>query len=421
MARLGEIIIKHKELIKRGLVLLGFACCFVGCWKKQTTRPVIIRERIAAPSKNVRVLLHGNTYKCVLSSSGGFTLRDSKTQLKAHFGVETGPLEITAISGYLKIGDRMFGNGTIITPDQMSLIKIDGKAYRGIVKLLTSSDGRSFQVINELHIEEYLAGVVGAEMPSYWGEHALKAQTIAARTYCLYTKNRFGRNRPWDVKRTQANQVYRGVSAETVTVKRAVRETRSMVLQCRHRDSTTGIFPAYYSSTCGGHTESSYNTFGEYFPPLTGVECNYCKKTAPPNYLAWGPVVFSETEVSTKIIAHYPSLAELVTIESIENAKMSNYGKNDNRVLSFRLIGKDGKDAYLKSEDLRLTLDSTGMKMKSTYCKFKKENGKYSFTGKGFGHGVGMCQYGAQAMAREGRDYKQILRFYYPTAVIIKR
>jgi stage II sporulation protein D len=216
---------------------------------------------------------------------------------KAHFDAEMAPLEITVVSGYVKIGERLFGNGCVIEPDATSLLSINGKMYRGEIILFTASNARSLRVINQLHIEEYLAGVVGAEMPSYWGQQALKAQAIAARTYCLYTKNRFGKNRQWDVRRTQANQMYRGVSAETATVKQAVSETRAMVLTCDLRNSTTGIFPTYYSSTCGGHTESSYNTFGEYFPPLNGTRCEYCAKTALPNYMAWGPVVFSESDI----------------------------------------------------------------------------------------------------------------------------
>lgn len=366
-------------------------------------------------------MLHDNATQCILTSTAGFSVRDSNLLLKAHYGVNSEPVEISVISGFIKIGDRMFGNGTVIVPDQSSILDINSKMYRGVIKLFTDTEGRTFRVVNELHIEEYLAGVVGAEMPSYWGKEALKAQTIAARTYCTYTKNRFGVNRQWDVKKTQANQVYRGVSAETVTVRQAVDETRGMVLQCKLRDSTIGIFPTYYSSTCGGHTESSYNTFGEYFPPLNGTRCEYCVKTAPPNYMAWGPVVFSESDITAKVLAHYPTLAELEKIESIEPVKVSEYGESKGRIVSFKLIGKDGKDAYLKGEDLRLTIDPSGTKIKSTFCKIKKVGDQYSFTGKGFGHGVGMCQYGAQAMARVGKNYHQILRFYYPTATLVKR
>jgi stage II sporulation protein D len=421
LARLPEIFFKHRELIQRGLIILAFGCCFVGCWKKQTYQPVIPAKKPAVKTKDVRVLLYDKIQLCKLTSSAGFSVKDSMMREKEQFPTDGKSLEISVVSGFVKIGERLFGNGCVIEPAYSSLLNINDKPYRGIVKIFTSADGKTFRVINELGIEEYLAGVVGAEMPSYWGAEALKAQTIAARTYCLYTKNRFAANRQWDVKRTQANQVYRGVSAETATVKRAVTLTRSMVLTCKHRDLTTGIFPTYYSSTCGGHTESSYNTFGEYFPPLTGAPCPYCKKTSQSNYLAWGPVKFTDAEITKKVLARYPDLSHLQKIELIEVSKMSEYNRGQGRVATFKLTGKDGKNGYLKGEDLRLTLDPTGKKLKSTYCKITKGSGGYTFTGKGFGHGVGMCQYGAQAMAREGKDYKQILKFYYPTAKIASR
>jgi len=420
LTRLPEVILKHTELIKRVLVILAFGCCFVGCWKKQVSRPVAIDRKAPIKTNQVRVLLHDNVMQCKLSSTGGFSVNDSLTTPKAHFSRNSSPLEIIAAAGYIRIGERMFGNGCVIEPDPGSLLSVNGKMYRGVIKLFTLADGKSLRVINQLDIEQYLAGVVGAEMPSYWQQHALKAQAIAARTYCLYTKNRFGANQMWDVRKTQANQVYRGVSAETATVKQAVAETRAMVLMCKLRDSTTGIFPTYYSSTCGGHTESSYNTFGEYFPPLNGVVCQYCKKTAQRNYLAWGPVKFTESEITAKVLARYPSLSELEKIESIVPAKNSVYGQEDGRIISFRLIGKNGRDAYLKGEDLRLTIDPAGTKFKSTFCKTEKVKGGYIFTGKGFGHGVGMCQYGAQALAREGYNYKQILKYYYPTATLTR-
>jgi stage II sporulation protein D len=412
---------RHKELIKHGAILIVFGCCFLGCLKKQAVRPVIVDEEDTAVSKHVRVLLHNKIKQCVVSSTGGFSVKDSNMLTKAHFDMGSKPLKISILSGSLEIGEQIFGNGTVISADAMSLVSVNGKLYRGVIKLFTDDEGKSFRVINELHIEEYLAGVVGAEMPSYWGKEALKAQAVAARTYCLYTKKRFGVRRQWDVKSTQANQVYRGVSAETATVKEAVAETAGMVLECTHRDLSIGIFPAYYSSTCGGHTESSYNTFGEYFAPLTGVVCGNCEKVAFPNYLAWGPVEFTETEISAKVFAKYPSLAKLKKIKSIQAVKHSEYEGDAGRAITFKLVGEDGKDGYLKGEDLRLTIDPTGKKMKSTYCEIKNKNGKYVFCGKGFGHGVGMCQYGAQAMARERKSYEQILGTYYPTASIVKR
>ena len=417
--KLPETVTRNKVVIERVLIAIAFAACFVGCWKKQVDRhPVAYKPPKPVLSKNVRVLLYDNVDHVTISSGGGFNVNDSLMILKGQFGDKSGNVDVTVDSGLIMIGDRKFGNGSVITPEASSLLNVNGNLYRGKIKLLTSDNGKTFRIINEVAMPEYLLGVVGAEMPSYWQPEALKAQTVAARTYCLYTKKRFGINRPWDVRRTQANQVYLGVSAETPTVRQAVESTRGLVLACRHRDGTTGIFPTYYSSTCGGHTESSYNVFGEYFPPLTGVKCDHCKKTAPKKYMSWGPLDFDKTEITARLIAQYPVLASLKAVKSIEPARVSDYG-NGKRITSFRIIGENGKDGYLKAEDLRLTLDSTGTILKSTFCKVKNAKDKIRFDdGRGFGHGVGLCQYGVQALARQGKTYDEILSHYYPTAMI---
>jgi stage II sporulation protein D len=119
----------------------------------------------------------------------------------------------------MNVGQQNFSNDTInITPDEPYLFNLNGGDFRGKLKIIANPERTSFDVINMIPLEPYLAGVIGAEMPDYWEPEALKAQAIAARTYCLYIKNRFGINRSWDVSKTAANQVYRGMSTETAHV-----------------------------------------------------------------------------------------------------------------------------------------------------------------------------------------------------------
>jgi len=281
------------------------------------------------------------------------------------------------------------------------------------LKLIVDRDGGSFDVINYVPVESYLAGVVGAEMPKYWEPEALKAQTIAARTYCLYTKKRFGSNRSWDVSNTQAHQVYEGVDAESSAVWRAVNETRGEVLVCRQDDGTDGIFPAYYSSTCGGHTEDCKNVFGESFEALRGVRCPYCAEVARPKYYFWPVARFKAGEVSERLRARYPKLEELGRVTAITPIEQSDYG-NYRRLTKIKVSGSTGKSDWIRAEDLRLTVDPTGRMIKSATCEISKSGGDWVFSfGRGFGHGVGMCQCGAQAMARAGKTAEEILAYYY--------
>jgi stage II sporulation protein D len=260
--------------------------------------------------------------------------------------------------------------------------------------------------------------VIGAEMPSYWEPSALEAQAIAARTYSLYIKKRFGDGRRWDVTRTAANQVYKGVSVESKQVKEAVMKTVSKVLTCEDGDGNGGIFPAYYSSTCAGHTENSRNIFGDDYHCLKGVKCKYCGKTAQRKFLKWDGVYIEKSKVNAALFLRYPQLKELEKIIEIEVTK-----KSDNngvvRIVWVKLIGSNGKSDIIRGEDLRLCVDPSGFKIKSTAFELVDAGDKWGFiNGKGLGHGVGMCQSGAQGMARKGKDAREILEYYYPTAKI---
>jgi len=129
---------------------------------------------------------------------------------------------------------------------------------------------------------------------------------------------------------------------------------------------------------------------------------------------------FEAREVSDRLIRRYPNLAGLKEIEVIEPFKVSEYGRFG-RITSARLIGGDGKSGYLRGEDLRLTVDPSGTKIRSAACEIMKVGDKFRFyAGRGYGHGVGMCQCGAEGMARRGKSSEEILRYYYPGSKIMR-
>jgi stage II sporulation protein D len=179
------------------------------------------------------------------------------------------------------------------------------------------------------------------------------------------------------------------------------------------------IFPTYYSAVCGGHTENAGNVFGgQNIQPLKGVPCPYCKQVAKPKSFSWPRVEFDKDKASKKLLRNYPSLSKLGDVNEIIISNKSTYEENT-RITKVKLIGSNGKFDFLRAEDLRLTLDPSGSRFKSTMCKFKSLPEKWVFyDGKGWGHGVGLCQCGAQAMARKGKKAKQILYYYYPSAKV---
>ena len=370
----------------------------------------------------VRVLLLENAQHCTLKINSPFTVLNPQTlTTQARFDRTAATINVSASAGRINLAGQTFNaKQLIIFPDRPHIFNINGSDYRGKLKLIINPDGNSFNAINIVPLEPYLAGVVGAEMPNYWEPAALKAQAIAARTYCLYIKKHFGTKRNWDVRKTAANQVYLGIKAESVQVWDAVNKTYGQVLVCRQPDGSENIFPAYFSSTCGGHTENSQHVFGgDYFEPLAGVDCPYCKYVAKPSFFFWPMVKFDKAEVTNKLIKKYPSLQKLKKITNIIPTKKSDYGQFS-RLTSIKLVGSNGKSSFLRAEDLRLTIDPTGWKLKSTICQIVNMGKTWAFiSGRGYGHGVGLCQCGAQAMAREGKSPSQILLHYYPGSRIV--
>jgi len=398
------------------IVLLFWAISLSGCRERQFARPTPQMDTKA--EYWVRVLLLDNVATCRLKSRMGFSVLESETlTTQARFEQVDVPLDITISSGQITMGGRGFtGSGVVILPDEPYILDVNGEDYRGKLKFVLNPDGQGFDVINLVPIEPYLAGVIGAEMPDYWEPAALETQAIAARTYCLYIKRRFGGGRSWDLKKTQAHQVYHGVRAESSQVWNAVNITSGQVLLSKKRDFNGDyeLFPAFYSSACGGHTEDSNNVFsGDSFESLVGVRCPYCKAVARPRFFLWPMVQFDKAEVTEKLLRKYPSLKALGQVVSITAQSQSDYG-DFSRLTSVTLGGSTGKNGHLKAEDLRLTIDPSGRKIRSTICQIVGVEDKWRFLyGRGWGHGVGMCQCGAQAMAREGKTAREILSYYY--------
>lgn len=399
-----------------GLGIVSVLVCisiFSGCERREIIEPTEGMD--TARELWIRVLLFDNIKECIVTSRSGFNVIDGMGNPASVFTTSK-PVKVSINKGKVQVGEKLFTPRVSINPKKPFVIRVNGKLYRGNLKVIVGDNG--FDVINHVPIEAYLNGVVGAEMPDYWEPEALKAQAIAARTYALHYKRRFGVKRDWDVSTTQATQVYKGVAVESATVRNAIRETEGKFLFTKHPDGSEGIFPTYYSSTCGGHTEDSTSAYGgDSYQALSGVKCPYCKKIAKTNFFYWPMAEFEFEAAGLKVMDKYPKLKKLKKIVKIEPHKVSDYG----RINSFKFTGSNGKTGYLRGEDLRLTLDSGSRKIKSTFCSVMTIDGKLRFyAGKGFGHGIGMCQCGAQGMARTGKTETQILQYYYSGSTIEK-
>lgn len=393
-----------------------------GCKRRQLTTPTIQMD--IEPQFWIRILLLDDITACTLKTVSPFSIINDQTNPQTQntavrLNQSNVPIDIELTDGEITIAGQTFAyDRLIIFPDDPYIFNLNGNDFRGKLKLIVNPDRTSFDVINIVPPEPYLAGVVGAEMPSYWEPEALKAQTIAARTYCFYIKKQFGANRDWDMKQTEAHQVYRGISVESAQIWHVVNETKGQVITCKHHDGTEDIFPAYYSSTCGGHTENSKNVFGDSFVPLIGVPCSYCQDVAKPKYFFWPMIQFDQADITIRLRERYLQLKQLGEIINITAVDQTDYGEFT-RLTKIKLHGSTGKNDFLRAEDLRLAIDPTGRKLRSTICQIIKLSDKWAFlSGRGWGHGVGMCQCGAEGIARNGKNAKQILSYYYPRTKI---
>lgn len=365
----------------------------------------------------MRVLLFGNLRECTVASASGFEVEDVNSLALAEFRGEE-PVIIRTNRGMLVVGDHVFSGNVVIRPREPYVFSIDDAMYRGHLRLYANETQQGFEVINHVPLESYLLGVVGAEMQSYWEPAALKAQSVACRTYCLYIKDRYGTDRRWDVTQSESNQVYRGLAAETASVRQAVLDTAGEVLVCpSSQDGRELIFCTFYSSSCGGHTEDSRHVFGgDEVVSLRGVHCSYCSGVARRSNFYWQPVTLTMRQINDRLMGRYPNLKRLETIADIKVIKLGHKARN----VRVQLIGTNGKKDSIRGEDLRLSLDPTGRKIKSTIFGMEKKGNKVTFqNGLGFGHGVGLCQCGAQGMARKSFTYEQILEHYFPESRIV--
>lgn len=277
-------------------------------------------------------------------------------------------------------------------------------------RLLIRRGPRGLTIINEVEIEEYVAGVTAREIPSDFHVEAFRAQSILCRTFCLY-QMRSRDHLAYDVLASEGSQVYVGTVAGPAGEKAraAAAETAGLVCTCP-RDGKEDIFPTYYSSACGGSSQSAW-TFNpsDRIEALRGdVPCDFCS-LAPPDCYRWGPVTLTEQSVRAAILERYPRLTSLDRLKSVEATRQAPNG----RLLELRLTDVKGAQWTLPAEHVRLAIGSRVMR--STDCGISLVGGEVRLeNGKGFGHGLGLCQWGMQGQALAGRTAPQILRYYFP-------
>ncbi len=335
---------------------------------------------LAFGSENIRVALADNRKSVVLASNSGSILMEGWP-----LGRNEKRLVLTAAS----VRSR-----TVRVRSSGELIQVDGKSYRGWVEIRKKRNGL-FLIVNDLDIEDYLLGVVSSEIPPGWQFEALKAQAVAARTYALYQKRMAG-HKPYHILATVNSQVYAGSRCERPRGAQAVRETKGLVI-VYHGD----IIPAFYHSSCGGHTEDASELWGIDAPYLKGVDCD-CQEIS--RYGLWEKRIGKVQLIKALRRQGYRINNILgMSIEGITPA---------GRVREIAVRSSSGGNLIVPAESLRAALGND--LVPSVFFELEWEGNEAVFSGRGAGHGVGLCQWGAEEMAEKGYTFRSILSHYYP-------
>ncbi len=409
--------------------------------------------------------------KLALSSENGFCIYDKSNKDKEVFQINESDIYITLNKeGNINILDfenniieTILGDGNMIigsASKNNSNIQANKNSYRDFLSFKVNNN--SFILINHINIEKYLYGVVPKEVGSSFPMESIKAQAVAARTFAMANKNKHI-DQGYDLCDGTHCQVYGAVFAEHPNTNKAVDETRDIYVYSNNEFANTT-----FHSNNGGYIESSKDVWGGHRDYLIAKEDPFSTNTTASTW----SLNLTSSEVNSKISSSGIKIGNIIDIEILETTEA-------NRVSKLRLKGSLGEE-IISGAKLRTILGNTTMR--STWFNVKK-NGKelnnnkeyyvlngsnslavniedltimnfaeekvklninnieisgkdklakiervsqlspdgFTFEGRGYGHGVGMSQYGAAEMAKQGYNYEEILKHYYSGVDIINK
>ena len=358
----------------------------------------------AGRGPQVRIAVAKDIKAVTIKISGGYEIINPLTHELIEKDLGLGPAVVRKGIKGLLIGDKEVIAARIRFAGVRDVsVTVNGKErrYRGFVDILLNSEGKLI-VINQLNVEDYIKGVLYHEVSNRWPMEALKVQAVAARSYAFVQMLAMVK-KDYDVTNDIYSQVYGGLTSERYRTNLAVDETKGEVLTFDGK-----VLPTYFHATCGGHTEDSAELWPKQsLSPLKGVRCIYCRES--PHYFWKRNVRLKDIQDKLNAKGHDIGLIEDISVTKRNNSE---------RILSLVITDRTGKQLTISGKDFR---EIVGPNLIRSNNYFIVMQGYYcDFIGKGWGHGVGMCQWGAQGMSTQGLTYDKILQFYYPGSAISK-
>ena len=274
-------------------------------------------------------------------------------------------------------------------------IRLNGREYPAVLELVGNGDGMA--IVNELPLEDYVVGVLRAETSERWPLETLRAQAIVARTYAAYHRT-LKTGKPYHIVASTAHQVYAGRVAATSPIWEAVRTTAGRVLLWEGE-----LFPAFYHSASGGYTEDPRTVFAaRNMPRLKAIRDEF--SAGAPNF-HWG-LDLRLGDLTEILRRHGVDVGAIEAIEVTERTPSL-------RASVVTVHGARGSARLRGNEFRRMVGYET---IRSTLFAVAVDGATARFAGRGYGHGIGMSQWGAKGMAEHGYAAEKILEYYYPGA-----
>ena len=344
----------------------------------------------------LRVLVLDGAEKVTVYGADDLEIRDVSRRVSYH-SQKGLPLRIAYAPSGLRLNGRLYKTEHLIFHSSRN-IRFDRITVNGDAHLYSRDKG--IVVVETVDVEEYLLGVLGEEMPPNWEAEALKAQAVAARTYALHLQESSQGNF-FDLRATTDHQVYHHRESTPPSILSAVEETRGMIL-------THGGHPilSAFHSSCGGRTENVKDLWGYDLPYLHSVSCPYDVRS--PHHSWKKEIPLDRIEKSLQAAGY-----GVGTI-----AALTPYHRNaSGRVDKMRVLHSRG-ELFLTGGDFRKVVGYDILP--SAVFEVESIGSLVVFVGKGWGHGVGLCQWGAKGMAEDGHGFREILSRYYPGTDLVE-
>jgi len=369
------------------LVVLLFALCPLGIG-------------VSASSPAIRVRILHNKSRVQMGATGSYKIQSLDSLKELSFPSSHSTLTVEASQQGIRASGRTWGAQILIKPgERESRIRVGSRRYRG--KIHVRQKNSLLEIVNELPLEEYLWGVIKPEISPKWPRASILAFTIAARTYAFKKlKDPSANPSDYHISSEQDDQVYRGVEGEDSYARELVNETRGKVLTYLGE-----IIESSYHACCGGYTASSKDVWGgKDRSYLVAKRDDFCNQSA---YFSWNFKI-EAASLRERLKKRGLVLGRIYRIRVVE------FGEG-RRVKKLQIEHQTGK-VELTGKEFREAI--VGGDLRSTLFTVERHHRYFVFEGKGWGHGVGLCQEGAKVMGEQGYTYKEILEFYYPGTTV---